>query len=225
MGQSCIWKGRCELNSEKKCIYRATNLIDGKVYIGQTNNLARRIREHRRHAYKDGGPFHDEIRRVGFHNFMFDILEWCCSNVADDREGFYIAKYRESLGQKNVYNFCEGGLGGQTHDVSGENNPSFGKHYSEKERAALSEKLKGRRKPVGFGARISKMMKGKPKSREQVMKKSHPISVINIVTGEIRRFDSKAEMSRMLKCDPSTVMKGRTTHNGFKLYEDKIAYV
>ena len=212
------------MNSERKCIYKATNLIDGKVYIGQTNNLERRIREHRGHAYKDGGPFHEEICRVGFHNFKFDILEWCRSDVADDRERFYIANYRESLGEQNVYNFCEGGLGGQTHDVSGENNPSFGKHYSEKERAALSEKLKGRRKPDGFGARISKAMKGKPKSRERVMKKSHPISVINTVTGEIRHFGSKTEMSRVLKCDPATIMKGRTTRSGFKLYENKIAY-
>ena len=206
-----------------KCIYKATNQIDGKVYIGQTNNLERRIREHGSHAYKDGGPFHDEIRRVGLHNFKFDILEWCRSSVADDRERFYIAQFRERLGKENIYNFCDGGLGGQTHDVSGENNPSYGKHYSDMERSLLSEKLKGRKKPAGFGDKISKAMKGKPKSREQVMKKSHPISVISIITGEIRHFNSKSEMQRVLKCDPSTVMKGRVTHNGFKLYENEIA--
>lgn len=206
-----------------KCIYRATNLIDGKVYIGQTNNLERRIREHRAHMHKDGGPFHDEISRIGFHNFKFDILEWCRSNVADDRERFYIAYFRESLGEENVYNFCDGGLGGQTHDVSGANNPSFGKHYSEEERSALSEKLKGHRKPEGFGSRISMAMKGKPKSREQVMKKSHPISVINTLTGEVLSFSSKSEMERELHCCVSTIMKGRITRNGFRLYENKIA--
>ena len=57
------------------------------------------------------------------------------------------------------------------------------------------------------------------------MKKSHPISVISVVTGEIRRFDSKSEMQRVLKCDPSTVMRGRITHNGFRLYESKIELV
>jgi len=206
-----------------KCIYKATNLTDGKVYIGQTNNLERRIREHRAHAVKDGGPFHDEIRKSGFHNFRFDILEWCRSEAADDRERFYIAQFRESLGEENVYNFCEGGLGGKTHDVSGESNPSFGKSYSEEERAALSAKLKGRKKPDGFGEKISKAMKGKPKSQEQVMKKSHPISVVSVITGEILHFRSKTEMQRVLKCDSGTIMKGRVTHNGFKLYEDKIA--
>ena len=211
------------MSDQYKCIYKATNLTDGKVYIGQTNDLERRIREHRAHAYKDGGSFHDEIRKSGFQNFRFDILEWCRSDVADDKERFYIAQFRESLGEENVYNFCKGGPGGQTHDVSGENNPSFGKHYSDEERALLSEKLKGRRKPDGFGDKISKALKGKPKSREQVLKKSHPISVINVVTGEILHFDSKAEMQRELKCDTSTIMKGRTTRNGFRLYEGKIA--
>ena len=207
-----------------KYIYKVTNLVDGKVYIGQTNNLERRIREHRAHVNKDGGPFHDEIRRIGFQNFKFDILEWCRSDVADDRERFYIAQFRESLGEANVYNFCNGGLGGQTHDVSGENNPSFGKRYTDEERSLLSKKLKGRKKPDGFGDKISKAMKGKPKSREQVMKKSHPISVISIVTGEIRHFNSKSEMQKILKCDPATIMKGRVTRNGFKLFESKIAH-
>ena len=225
MRQSCIGKERCRMNSESKCIYKATNLIDGKVYIGQTNNLDRRIREHRSHAVKDGGPFHEEIRNIGFQNFKFDILEWCRSDVADDRERFYISQFRKDLGPEKVYNFCDGGLGGQTHDVTGENNPSFGKTYSDEERAALSEKLKGRAKPEGFGRKVSNALKGRPKSRDQILKKSHPISVINMVTGELRHYDSKAEMGRVLKCDPSTIMKGRMTHNGFRLYESKIACV
>ena len=206
-----------------KCIYKAMNLIDGKIYIGQTNNLERRIREHRSHVLKDGGAFHDEIRKVGIENFRFDILEWCRSDVADDRERFFIAQFRENLGEDKIYNVCDGGLGGQTHDIFGPNNPSYGKVYTDEERAALSEKLKGRRKPEGFGEKISKALKGKPKSREQVLKKSHPISVINVRTGEIRHFDSKTEMGRELKCDPGTVMRGRTTRSGYRLYESKIA--
>ena len=211
------------MEQNEKCIYKATNLIDGKVYIGQTNNLERRIREHRSHAAKDGGLFHEEIRKVGFQNFKFEILELCRSDVADDRERFYISKFRENVGEENVYNFCDGGIGGQTHDVSGGNNPSYGQSYTDEERMAMSEKLKGRKKPDGFGKKISKALKGKPKSREHVLKRSHPISVISTATGEILHFDSKSEMQRVLKCDPSTVMKGRTTRNGFRLYEGKIA--
>lgn len=30
----------------KKYVYKITNLINNKVYIGQTNNLERRMKEH-----------------------------------------------------------------------------------------------------------------------------------------------------------------------------------
>lgn len=213
------------MSDGRKCIYSATNLINGNVYIGQTNNLERRIREHRAHAIKDGGPFHEAVCEYGLQNFQFDILEWCRSEDADSRERFYIAHFRELYGDDRVYNYCDGGLGGQTHDVSGVNNPSYGRVYTDEERSKLSEKLKGRKKPDGFAEKISKAMKGRPKSREQVMKRSHPISVINVFTGEIQHFSSKNEMMRVLNCDPNTVMKGRTTRTGYKLYENKIALV
>ena len=206
----------------QKCIYKATSLVDGKIYIGQTNNLERRIREHKAHALKDGGPFHEAIRLYGLRNFKFDILEYCRSDLSDARERFYIAQFRKVLGTDAVYNYCDGGLGGQTHDVCGANNPSFGKSYSDEERKTLSEKLKGKKKPDGFGERISKSLRGRPKSREQVMKKSHPVSVINVNSGEILHFDSKTEMERALKCCMSTIVKGRITHNGYKLYESEI---
>ena len=211
------------MNNEEKCIYKATNLIDRKVYIGQTNNLERRIREHRSHAQKDGGPFHEAILKFGIQAFKFEILEWCRSDVVDDKERFYIALFRDNLGPENVYNICEGGLGGQTHDVSGFNNLSYRKSYSEEERLQMSMKLKGKKKPDGFGEKVSKALKGKPKSREQVLKKSHPISVINSVTGEILHFSSKAEMQRTIKCDLNTLLKGRTSRNGYRLYKEKIA--
>lgn len=204
----------------EKCIYKATNLIDGKIYIGQTNNLERRIREHRSHVVKDGGPFHDAIRQFGFHNFRFDILEWCNSENSDERERFYIAKFRDSLGLEKVYNYCDGGLGGQTHDVSGANNPCFGKKYTQEEKDARSKKLKGRKIPENVCQKISKALKGRPKTREQIMKRGHPMSVINVDTGEILHFISKGEMERKLNCAAITLMKGRITHNGYKLYED-----
>ena len=35
----------------KKCIYKITNLINGKMYIGQTNDFNRRKREHKNKMY------------------------------------------------------------------------------------------------------------------------------------------------------------------------------
>ncbi len=205
---------------DRKCIYIAKNLIDGNVYIGQTNNLNRRIIEHRAHAKKDGGAFHEAIREIGLECFSFDILEWCSPTDVDMRERYYISYYRKRLGVDKVYNYCDGGKGGQTHDVNGENNPQFGKHKTESEREALSRMLTGRKKPAGFGEKISKALKGKPKSPEYVLKRGHPISVVNASTGEVIHFSSKSELERTLHCSAGTVMRGRITHNGYKLYEN-----
>lgn len=201
-----------------KCIYQATNTINGKIYIGQTNDLQRRIREHRAHAIKDGGEFHEDIRKYGFDCFQFHILEECRSSDADARERFYIAKVRKEYGEMMVYNYCDGGPGGQTHDISGANNPSYGRTYSDEERAELSRKLKGRKKPEEFGRKISAALKGKPKPRSAVLKRSHPVSVIHVETGEVLRFDSKAAMTRAIHSDIYTLKAGKVSKSGYKLY-------
>lgn len=64
-------------------IYCYTNKINGHKYIGQTNNLARRKKQHIQdsiHCHKGHEvsyelPFHRAIRKYGIDNFDFEILE------------------------------------------------------------------------------------------------------------------------------------------------------
>ena len=200
------------------CIYKATNILNGKVYIGQTNNLPRRIREHKSHAFKDGGPFHDEIKKYGIGAFTFEVLEYCRSDEADEKERLHIARERKNLGESAVYNYCDGGLGGQTHEMDGINNPQYGRKWTDAEKARVSAKLHGRKKPDGFGKKVSQALRGKPKAREHVLKRCVPITVINAFSGEIRKFDSRADMERALHCCASTIVGGGMTKSGYKLF-------
>ena len=57
-------------------IYKATNLINGKSYIGQTNNFNRRKREHKRYGlHPDKNKtnktsyFYSAIFKYGFESF------------------------------------------------------------------------------------------------------------------------------------------------------------
>ncbi len=59
------------------CIYKYTNKINKKAYIGLTNDMDRRRREHRLVARKkkDNTYFHNALQKYGEDNFDFEILE------------------------------------------------------------------------------------------------------------------------------------------------------
>lgn len=202
-------------------IYKAENIINSKVYIGKTVNFRRRILEHKNHAKKDGGSFHQDILLYGFDNFIFEVIEECPENISNEREIYFIKQYRKEYGNENVYNITNGGIGGKTHDVSGENNPMYGKNLSAEHKKAISKSQKGKKKSPETCRRISLGLKGKPKSKEAVEKKSHKITVYNINTNEIITFPSKSEMERTLHCSTCTIINGGMTKQGWKLYEQK----
>jgi group I intron endonuclease len=92
-------------------IYKATNIIDGKIYIGKTvQSLKRRKQSHLAHA-KRGCTyyFHRAIRKHGAENFHWKVIHKSCPGFnLGALETFYIKKYREI---SNLYNLTDGGEG------------------------------------------------------------------------------------------------------------------
>lgn len=90
----------------KKAIYKITNLINGKVYIGQSIHPNKRWLEHctQAHSKNDNFPIHLAINKYGKENFTFEILEWC--DNYDEREKELIAYYHSLL--PNGYNVLDG---------------------------------------------------------------------------------------------------------------------
>ena len=64
----------------KKSIYKITNKLNNKCYIGQSNNPMERWKKHKWLAIqaKDKGEsaIHDALREVGIENFSFEIIGW-----------------------------------------------------------------------------------------------------------------------------------------------------
>lgn len=71
-------------------IYKIENLLNNKIYIGQSVNIKRRWGEHCRNKDSLIGK---AINDFGKHNFDFQILEECTIDMLNDRENYYIKLY------------------------------------------------------------------------------------------------------------------------------------
>ena len=135
------------MGREKICgIYKIENLINGKVYIGQSNDIYRRWVYHKNSVFNKNNkcynrPLYKDIREYGIENFSFEILEKCDEKDLDDLEKMYIKKYRSFVGfyKSNGYNLTLGGGG------------MLGKESSEETKMKISkankDKLKGGKNP------------------------------------------------------------------------------
>ena len=152
-------------------IYKTTNLVNGKIYIGQDKN--------NNPAYLGSGKIlHLAFQKHGVENFNKEILEECESvQELNEREKHWISFYN-STDRKIGYNIALGGNGGDT--ISNhpnkdeirrkhskwmiENNPTRGKKKTEEHIERWKEsyvgKYRGENNP-NFGSKRSESSKDK----------------------------------------------------------------
>ena len=130
-------------------IYKVTNKINGKVYIGQSVDIGRRWRQHM--TAEDDIYFHKAIQKYGVDNFIWEVIEKCKKSELDERESYWI-EYYDSYNKG--YNCTKGGDGGPV--MHGEDNPKwkggissdedyyrqYSKQYYEKHKEKINEKNK-----------------------------------------------------------------------------------
>lgn len=90
-------------------IYSITNIINGKMYIGQTTKtLEQRIKNHK-NSMVSGKDTHlyRAMRKYGWENFVFKVIVYANSQeTLDELEAYYIKKY-DTI--KSGYNMAPGG--------------------------------------------------------------------------------------------------------------------
>lgn len=91
----------------KKDIYRIINRVNGKSYIGQSNDCYRRFQEHIRGGENHISLIHLAIKKYGAQNFDLEILESNIENY-NEREQYWI-KYYQSDNRNYGYNILSGG--------------------------------------------------------------------------------------------------------------------
>ena len=98
----------------EKYVYKIENKINKKIYVGQTNNLDRRMQEHK-HDERNNHPIHNAIKKYGWENFEVSVLYYGVNYNEKEKE--YIKLYKSNR-KEYGYNITAGGQ-----DSSGENNP------------------------------------------------------------------------------------------------------
>lgn len=95
---------------EKICgIYKITNKINNKCYIGQSKDIIKRWKtEYKWH--KLNRHLQSAFNKYGLENFDFEILEECSPNLLNEREQFWITIYN-SFDRNFGYNKTLGGAG------------------------------------------------------------------------------------------------------------------
>lgn len=90
-------------------IYKITNNVNKKVYIGQSVQIQARWKQHVYEALRGHSNMviHQAMRKYGVKNFNFEIVETCEKFDLDERERYWI-QYYDSY--NNGYNSTVGGM-------------------------------------------------------------------------------------------------------------------
>ena len=129
-------------------IYKITNTVNGKIYIGQTKwKLEKRFRYH---TYNCSGcvALRNALYKYGVENFTIEEID-CAESQSelDEKETYWIKHYNCIV--PNGYNLKNGGstptyseeskirMSKNHADVSGMNNPRYGSHVSEEHKQKL----------------------------------------------------------------------------------------
>ena len=106
-------KGTNSIDINQSIIYKATNLINGKMYVGKTiKKLRERKSAHKHEASNcnDNRYFHKAIRKYGFENFKWEVIDYALSEeISFNMEKYYIKKLKTKA--PIGYNLTDGGEG------------------------------------------------------------------------------------------------------------------
>ena len=85
--------GRVIGQDKKTGIYKITNLLDEKCYVGQSVNISERWKQHIRRGVGADAPTRNKLYpamlATGVENFSFELVEECPADQLDEREKFW----------------------------------------------------------------------------------------------------------------------------------------
>ena len=136
----------------KSGIYLITNVVNRKVYVGQSLCVNNRISKHKsylRSCKHENQYLQRAFDKYGESNFTFSILEYCGVEELDDKEIMYINLF-DSMNIEKGYNLESGGNLGKIVSEStrekkrGKNNPRYNVKANEETRHKMIASSRGK---------------------------------------------------------------------------------
>ena len=203
-------------------LYRITNIVDGKVYIGQTVNPKTRWKDHKYSKKKN--YLYNAIEKHNIQNFVFEIIAQC-KNINDNYDNINeseiecIAQY-DSCNRNIGYNIDHGGQNSLKTEETKEKmsksllGKNLGKIPSEETKKKISKALLGRTLSEEVKNKMSKSKLGRYKGIEHSM-------YGKMVSEETKSKISKAMLGRAV----SEETKEKMSKSSAKLSEENILQI
>ena len=119
----------------KQCgIYKITNSINGKFYIGSSVDIHKRWISHKCYLNKQLHPnkhIQNAFNVYGFECFKHEVIELCDKEVIQSREQYYIDLLYD---KEKCYNIFK-----EAYAVNGKNHPMFGRTHTPEARLKIKE--------------------------------------------------------------------------------------
>lgn len=151
---SNLYKDKCLILTENKGklgIYRLNNLATHKSYIGSSTNLSDKLSMYysKENMFKVSTKIniiYSELLKYDYHNFSLDIIEYCDTDVLENREQYYIDLLKPEYSPQRV----------RLHTGRKQKDIKKRKRLSQERRMQISESIKAYRSRVKFKSYIIK---------------------------------------------------------------------
>ena len=182
-------------------VYKITNKLTNKVYIGITNQGSGA--RYRHHWYEsrigEPSPIHRSMAKYGEDNFTLEIIDFADTyDELKEKEKYWIKQYNST--DKSIgYNLTEGGDG------------TFGRKHSEETKEKIRQKALGRKVSEETKKKMSETRLGKcsDKQREHLLKltvgQSKKIYQYDTDFNLIGEYNSIKEASKITGIDRNTI--------------------
>ena len=214
------------MKKEKICgIYKITSPT-GKVYIGESSNINRRVKNYQVHRCKAQIKLYSSLEKYGWENHIFEVIEECAFEDLFCRERYW-QDFHEVLGEKGMnlklteYGekkliYSEETLKKMSNAKKGEKCFFYGKHHTEETKQKISHSNKG--KEGSF--------KGKKHSEETINKmREAQLGEKHHFYGKTQSEETKKKISESTKGEKSAWFnKKHTEESKEKISQSRLKY-